>query len=82
MKREEPKSFAGFPDILTVKEVGQALQIGRIGVYKLLSEGTLKGFKIGNTYKIPKAALIEYVDKQCGLIRESDKNDRQFTGEK
>ena len=39
--------------------------IGRAGAYKLLEAGKIQSFKIGNTYKIPKSALIDYVNQQC-----------------
>lgn len=58
-------TFQSYPDVLNVKDLQNALEIGRLGAYKLLKSGALPCFKIGNTYKIPKAALIEYVDGQC-----------------
>ena len=57
--------FQSYPDVLNVKDLQNALEIGRLGAYKLLKSGALPCFKIGNTYKIPKAALIEYVDGPC-----------------
>lgn len=68
---KEPKEkietgpFKDYPDVLTVKDLCQALQIGRIGAYKLLSAGTIQSFKIGNVYKIPKDSLIAYVNQAC-----------------
>ena len=48
-----------------VIDLRQALGIGRAGAYKLLEAGKIQSFKIGNTYKIPKSALIDYVNQQC-----------------
>ena len=47
-------------------QVRSALGIGRAGVYKLLESRQIKCFKIGNTYKIPKSALIAFVSQSCG----------------
>ena len=47
-------------------QVTSALGIGRAGVYKLLESRQIKCFKIGNTYKIPKSALIAFVSQSCG----------------
>lgn len=58
--------FKDYPDVLSVKEVCQALQIGRVGVYKLLEAGEIYSFKIGKVYKIPKDSLITYVNQRCG----------------
>ena len=57
--------FERYPDVLTVHQVREALGVGRTGVYKLIDQGLLKCFKIGNAYKIPKTALIEYVNSSC-----------------
>ena len=57
--------FERYPDVLTVHQAREALGVGRTGVYKLIDQGLLKYFKIGNAYKIPKSALIEYVTNSC-----------------
>ena len=65
MKHTEINLFTEFPDVLEIKDLRKALGIGRAGAYKLLQSGEIDSFKIGNTYKIPKAALIAYVARQC-----------------
>ena len=57
--------FERYPDVMTVHQAREALGVGRTGVYKLIDQGLLKCFKIGNAYKIPKSALIEYVNSSC-----------------
>ena len=57
--------FERYPDVMTVHQAREALGVGRTGVYKLIDQGLLKCFKIGNAYKIPKSALIEYVTSSC-----------------
>ena len=57
--------FERYPDVLTVQQAREALGVGRTGIYKLIDQGLLKCFKIGNAYKIPKSALIEYVTNSC-----------------
>ena len=57
--------FERYPDVLTVHQAREALGVGRTGVYKRIDQGLLKCFKIGNAYKIPKSALIEYVTNSC-----------------
>ena len=46
---------------------------GRLGhnmVYALLKSGKLKGYRCGRIWRIPKAALVEYVREQSGIGRE------------
>ena len=57
--------FERYPDVLTVHQAREALGVGRTGVYKLIDQGLLKCFMIGNAYKNPKSALIEYVTNSC-----------------
>lgn len=57
--------FERYPDVMTVHQAREALGVGRTGVYKLIDQGLLKCFKIGNAYKIPKSSLIEYVTNSC-----------------
>ena len=57
--------FERYPDVMTVHQAREALGVGRTGVYKLIDQGLLKCFKIGNAYKIPKYALIEYINSSC-----------------
>lgn len=57
--------FVEFPDVMTVQHLRTALGIGRLGAYKLLEQGKIQSFKIGNTYKIPKTAVIDYVRQSC-----------------
>jgi len=59
--------FKNYPDVLTVKDLCQALQIGRVGAYKLLAAGAIHSFKIGKVYKIPKDSLIAYMNQSCGM---------------
>ena len=47
--------------ILTREEVMEILKIGRNTFYKLLQNGSIKGFKEGNRYKIPASSVYEYI---------------------
>lgn len=51
--KEELNMLEQYQDIMTTYEVTEALCIGKNRVYKLLGNGSLKGFRIGNIWKIP-----------------------------
>ena len=66
MSQSEIKSmynimFSGFPDILTVIHLQEALGISRHLAYDLINDGEIKALKVGNSFRIPKASLINYV---------------------
>ena len=44
-------------------------ELVRAGVYKLLTSGELGYFKLGKTYKIPKDALIAYMNRKAGKVK-------------
>ena len=53
-------------------EAQDALRIGRAGVYKLLTSGELGYFKLGKNYKIPKDALIAYMNRKAGKVKKKE----------
>lgn len=53
--------FDNIPDILTFKECKDTLKIGKNTLLDLIHDGQIEAFKIGNRWKIPKEALISYL---------------------
>ena len=53
--------FENFPDILTFEETRSALRIGKNTLLQLLWNGEIDGFKIGRCWKIPRKALVQYI---------------------
>ena len=50
------------PDIMTVKDLMKALQIGKNKALQLLNEGQITGYRIsGNRWRILKEDVVEYV---------------------
>ena len=59
--------FESYDDILTIEEVAELLRIGMTQAYQIVRSGSLKGYKEGKDWKIPKQALINYVMEQSHL---------------
>lgn len=59
--------FESYDDILTVEEACEALKIGYNAMYELLKAGELKGYRNGRVWRIPKAALVEYIQHNSKL---------------
>lgn len=57
-------------EILTVGEMMEMLYIGKNTAYQLLNDGVIEAFRIGNTWKIPKAAVDRYIVRKCGRLDE------------
>lgn len=69
MKKSELKElyylmFPDFPDIVTVSQLQEMLGVSRHLAYDLINDGSIRGLKIGNAFKIPKVSVIEYVMDQ------------------
>lgn len=60
--------FAGFRDLLTVKELEVILDQSEKTVRKLIADGELPSVTIGARVYVPKARLIERVVAQCGEV--------------
>lgn len=57
--------FSNYSDILSVTDVCEILFIGRNRTYELLNSGSLKGFRVGRTWRIPKKNLETYIIQRC-----------------
>ena len=58
------KHISNYPDVLTVEEVKEILQIGRRSTYRLIEANEIHHFKIGTKIRIPKQCLIDYLNKR------------------
>lgn len=54
-------------DILSVAEVAAYLGVGKNRIYELLKNNSIKGFRMGSTWKISKLALETYIREASGL---------------
>ena len=59
--------FENYDDVLTVEEACEALKIGFNAIYGLLNTGKLRGYRNGRVWRIPKAALVEYIQSNSKL---------------
>ena len=50
------------PDILTFNECREVLKIGKNSLLDLLHTNNIEGSRIGNSWKIPRDALLEYIE--------------------
>ena len=55
--------FAEYPDILTVAQLQKMLHISRQLSYELINSGQIRAIKVGNSYRIPKIYVIDFVMK-------------------
>lgn len=59
--------FESYDDVLTVEEACEALKIGFNAMYELLNTGKIKGYRNGRVWRIPKAALVEYIREMAKM---------------
>ena len=52
-------------EILTIDDAMDYLMIGRNTLYRLLQTGELKGFLVGNKWRIPMKSIKQYIDGEC-----------------
>ena len=57
------RMFNSYPDILSVKQLCEILDIGKNTAYRLLQSGEIKSIKIGKVYKIPKKEVHKYLSR-------------------
>lgn len=54
-------NISKLPLALTVLEAGQVLRVGRSVTYELVRSGQLRSVRIGRSIRIPRDALVEYL---------------------
>lgn len=50
--------------ILSVEDVMEILGIGKNAAYDLFRKGDIKCFRLKNRWKVPKQAVIDYINNQ------------------
>ncbi len=50
--------------LMTLDELCEMLMIGRSTAYQLMKSGDLGAFRIGRIWKIPKAGVLDYLQKR------------------
>ena len=53
--------FESYPDMLTVEQLAQALNIGRSMAYRLVQTGQVRSLRFGKAIRVPKTALLAAV---------------------
>lgn len=54
-------SIQDLPLALTVKEASNVLRVGTAATYNLIRSGQLKSLRIGNSIRVPRRALEDYL---------------------
>lgn len=57
--------FEQYPDLLTVPELQDILQIGRYTAYQLVKDGAFPSVKIGRKIRVPKRGVVDYILRTC-----------------
>lgn len=61
----EINMFSNYPDVVSVEQLQEMLDIGRNSAYKLIQNKEIKSVRIGRNYKIPKIYVLEYIQKKA-----------------
>ena len=56
-------SFENLPLVLHVKDLANVVSISQNTAYALVRSGQIRSIRTGRTYRIPKDAIIEYLNK-------------------
>jgi excisionase family DNA binding protein len=63
---------AGKIKILRPDQAGERLKISRSGVYRLLSEGQLRGLKVRGSVRVVESSIDDYLQRQiCAFALEN-----------
>ena len=51
-----------YPDVLTLHECQQILQVSRGTMLRLLHENEIPAFRVGNRWRIQRKAMLEFIE--------------------
>ena len=52
-----------YPDVLTLHECQQILQVSRGTMLRLLHEGEIPAFRIGNRWRVQRKEMLEFIER-------------------
>ncbi len=52
------------PELITIKEVADFLQIAEKTIYRLAAEGRIPAFKVGGSWRFNRKEIEEWLEKQ------------------
>jgi len=53
-----------YPDVLTIKDCQNILQVSRGTILKLIYEDALPAFRVGNRWRIWRKTMLDFIEKQ------------------
>jgi excisionase family DNA binding protein len=55
-------------EILTVPEIADHLKVNEKTVYRLLNTSTIRGFKVGNQWRVLKDDLLKFINRSMNKV--------------
>lgn len=60
---ERFQMFAGFPDVMDVKQASAALSVSPRWLREAIARGEVASFRVGTHIKVPKTALLAFIER-------------------
>ncbi|MEK4508243.1 helix-turn-helix domain-containing protein [Paenibacillus sp. FSL K6-2524] len=58
-----------YNEIITVEELAEYLRIGMNTAYGLVNSGEIQSFKIKNSYRIQRSAIVDFIIKKNSQLK-------------
>ena len=55
--------MTALPELMTIKQVADYLQVSISTVRRMLADGRLNGFKVGRAWRIPREAVAQLLNE-------------------
>ena len=66
--------FESYPDVLTVAQLSEALQIGINTAYALVNTGAISSMRLGRKILVPKVFLLKFIESYAIILSEATGN--------
>ena len=63
--------FSTYPDIVSVEQMAEMLNIGKSSAYALLQSSQVRHVRVGKKYIIPKQSIVDFIDNGCYTVSDN-----------
>jgi excisionase family DNA binding protein len=75
--KQNPEDFPAMPEVMTVPELAERLNVSTITIYRLLKAGQLPAFRVGSDWRFSADAIAQWMKELEQGMRSAKQRKRE-----
>ena len=75
--KQNPEDFPAMPEVMTVPELAERLNVSTITIYRLLKAGQLPAFRVGSDWRFSADAIAQWMKEREQGMRSAKQRKRE-----